>query len=116
MSGDMCPNTNTIDGQIVVITGGNGGIGKMVCQELGNRKGHIIIASKDPDKMDKVKHALLKNNPKATVEVRYLDLRSFDCVRRFVKQLGKFTRNFFSSCHVVWDIAIDTAKYNTDNK
>lgn len=91
MSGDMCPNTNTIDGQIVVITGGNGGIGKMVCQELGNRKGHIIIASKDPDKMEKVKHALLKNNPKATIEVRYLDLRSFDCVRRFVKQLGKFS-------------------------
>lgn len=93
MSGDMCPNTNTIDGQIVVITGGNGGIGKMVCQELGNRKGHIIIASKDTDKMEKVKHALLKNNPKATVEIRYLDLRSFDCVRRFVNQLG--TGKFF---------------------
>lgn len=95
MSGDMCPNTNTTDGQIVVITGGNGGIGKMVCQELCNRKGHVIIASKDPDKMDKVKHALLKNNPRATVEVRYLDLRSFDCVRRFVKQLGTLFFSFF---------------------
>lgn len=88
MGGEMCPNTNTIDGQVVVITGGAGGIGKMVCQELCYRKGNVIIAGKDTEKMEKVKTALLKNNSKAIIETRYLDLRSFDCIKRFVKDLG----------------------------
>lgn len=85
----MCPNTNNIEGQVVVITGGEGGIGKMVCQDLCNRKGHVIIAGKDNEKMMRIRDGVRKNNPNAMIDVRYLDLRSFECVRRFVRDLER---------------------------
>lgn len=89
MGGEVCPNTNAIEGQVVVVTGGEGGIGKMVCQDLCNRKGHVIIAGRDVEKMKKIRDLILQNNPRANIETRYLDLRSFDCVRRFVRDLER---------------------------
>lgn len=89
MGGDMCPNVNTIEGQVVVVTGGSGGIGRIVCQDLCNRRAHVVIASKDMANMSKVKDMILKNNPRASVETRYLDLRSFDCIKRFVHDLER---------------------------
>lgn len=89
MGGDMCPNANSIDNQVVVVTGGSGGIGSIVCQDLCNRRAHVVIASKDMAKMSRVKDAVLRNNPRASIECRYLDLRSFDCIKRFVCELER---------------------------
>lgn len=90
MGGQRCPNTNLIDKQIVIITGGNGGIGIEICKALAGRSAHIILACKDVEKAEKIiqiikkeiKYSIAKD---CVIIAKYLDLRSFDNVKRFVK-------------------------------
>ena len=87
MGGQVCPNTNSIKNQIVIVTGGCGGIGKEVCKELCNRQGKVIIACRDIVSGEDAKKFIMRGNPKAEVEIKNLDLRSFDSVRRFVRTI-----------------------------
>jgi retinol dehydrogenase 13 len=89
MGGQHCPSTNNINEQIVIVTGANGGIGVEVCKELSQRGGSIIMACRDMQKAEVAKKSILKHCSKAKVEIRYLDLRSFDNVKRFAKTIGK---------------------------
>lgn len=87
MAGRHCPNSNTVNGQLVVITGANSGIGIELCKDLMQRSARIIMACRDMESAEQVRRKLLKDSPKAEIVVRYLDLRSFDCVRRFVQTI-----------------------------
>lgn len=101
MGGQTCPTTNQINSQIVIITGSSGGIGYEICRILCDRGAHIIMACKDIEKGNAAKNQLLKINKEAKIDVRPLDLNSFDCVRRFVKQ--------FSNDYKKLDILINNA-------
>ncbi|XP_059611082.1 retinol dehydrogenase 11 [Phlebotomus argentipes] len=87
MGGQRCPSENKIDGLVVVMTGGTGGIGWEVCKELCARSGHVILAVRNMEKAEKMIMSLKKVQPNAKIEANYMDLKSFDCVRRFVKTL-----------------------------
>jgi retinol dehydrogenase 13 len=89
MGGQQCPSKNNINGQVVVVTGASGGIGVEVCKELSTRNATIVMACRDMEKAEAAKKQVLKFCPQAQVEVRYLDLRSFDNVKRFVKVIGE---------------------------
>lgn len=89
MGGQLCPIDNNIDGQVVIVTGSSGGIGLEIVKELCRRGAHVIMACRDLEKTEKIKHLLKKEMPSCVVYVRYLDLRSFDCIRRFVNVIGK---------------------------
>lgn len=86
--GGQTASTNQINSQIVIITGSSGGIGLEICRILSGRGAHIIMACKDIEKANAVKNQIIKSNKEAKIEVRPLDLNSFDCVRRFVKQFS----------------------------
>lgn len=89
MGGQRCPSENKIDGLVVVMTGGTGGIGWEVCKELCARSGHLILASRNMEKADKMILSLKKVQPNAKIEAIYMDLKSFDCIRRFVRTIGE---------------------------
>lgn len=89
MSGMICPNSNKIDGQTVIVTGSSGGIGLEICKELCHRGAIVIMAVRDTEKAEKAIIALKKLIPTAKIQVQYLDLQSFDCIRSFVKSIGK---------------------------
>lgn len=89
MSGQYCPNGNLITDLVVLITGADGGIGQEIVKELAKRGGIIIMCCKNPQNGEKVKARIMKTVPKARIDIRQLDLRSFDNVREFVKSIGK---------------------------
>lgn len=103
MSGQRCPNDNQIKDQIVIVTGGNGGIGFEIAKALAARGGRIILACKDATAGEHAANIIkrelgcrinTKNDPGGDsndsaffVETRYLDLRSFDSVARFARNI-----------------------------
>lgn len=89
MAGQSSPSTNNIDKQIVIVTGSSGGIGFEITKELCARSAHVIMACKDMPKAEQARDLIKKNQENANVECRYLDLKSFDCVRRFVRSIEK---------------------------
>ncbi|KAM7361256.1 nazgul [Cochliomyia hominivorax] len=118
MSGQRCPNDNQIKEQIVIITGGNSGIGYEIAKALAGRGGRIILACRNMEAGQKAANIIKRelgcrvvtttqtqtpqnDNTRETttpnanitdkffVEVRYLDLRSFDSVHRFARNIIK---------------------------
>uniref|UniRef100_A0A182MF26 Uncharacterized protein n=1 Tax=Anopheles culicifacies TaxID=139723 RepID=A0A182MF26_9DIPT len=88
MGGQPCPNGNTIPDRVIVVTGATGGIGREVCRELARRKaGCLVLACRSTEQGDALRELLRREAPDCTCEVQILDLRSFDSVRRFVRQV-----------------------------
>ncbi|XP_068155974.1 retinol dehydrogenase 13 [Drosophila tropicalis] len=102
MSGQRCPNDNQIKEQIVVITGGNSGIGFEIAKALAGRGGRIILACRNMVAGERAA-AIIKRelgchtlttpgddvNPadRYFVEARYIDLNSLRSVHHFAQQL-----------------------------
>jgi len=98
MSGKRCPNDNLIKGQIVIITGGNSGIGYEIAKSLAARGGRIILACRNLQAAEKIAKILkreltcrLLDHERSEnaffIEARCLDLRSFDNVHRFASNI-----------------------------
>jgi NAD(P)-dependent dehydrogenase (short-subunit alcohol dehydrogenase family) len=73
-----------MNGKTVLITGGNSGIGRATAVELAKRGAHVIITARDEAKGAKAAEAIEAESGGA-VEVRALDLASFDSIRRFAE-------------------------------
>lgn len=93
MSGQMCPNGNLITDHVVLITGADGGIGTEIVKELSKRGGHVIMCCKKVENGEIIKKQIMKTAQKVRIDIRQLDLRSFDDVRRLAKSIGE---NFYS--------------------
>lgn len=77
-------------GKVVVVTGGNSGIGKESAVELTRLGAHVVIAARNPAKaaaaLDEVRDRV---GASASVETMPIDLASFESVRDFV---GAYTK------------------------
>ena len=78
-------------GQIVVITGGNSGIGKETAAALAGMGAHVIVAARNPAKAAAAVQELQARVPGATIEHLPLDLASFASVHAFA---GTFNERF----------------------
>ena len=58
-------------------------------KELSHRGGHIIMCCRNVENGEKAKKEVMKCVPKARIDVRQVDLCSFDNVRGFVKSIGE---------------------------
>lgn len=70
------------------------GIGSEIVKELSNRGGHVIMCCRNVENGEKVKRQIMKHVPKARIDIRHLDLRSFDNVRQLVKSIGEDDFNY----------------------
>ncbi|CAG2104799.1 unnamed protein product [Medioppia subpectinata] len=77
-----------LNGQVVVVTGGNTGIGKETAYQLTLREAQVYICCRDQKKGETAVKDILSMNPKANISLLSLDLSSLISVRKCVKELS----------------------------
>ncbi|CAG2180382.1 unnamed protein product, partial [Oppiella nova] len=84
-----CESKTRLDHKVVVLTGGNTGIGKETAYQLTLRGAKVIIGCRDLTKgRDAVQH-IRSLNPKANISFIQLDLSSLSSVREFAKSVAQ---------------------------
>ncbi|XP_021953384.1 retinol dehydrogenase 11 isoform X2 [Folsomia candida] len=83
--------TDEIDvhGKVVLITGGNSGLGKECATEMAKRGAVVIIASRDAKLSLQVIQEIQTKIPSANITFMYLDLSSLDSIRNFSEEFQK---------------------------
>ena len=76
-----------LDGKVIIVTGGNRGIGKVVSTDLASRGAKIIIACRDVESAEVTATEIRTKVPNAIVIVKKLDLASFDSIRAFASDI-----------------------------
>ena len=87
--GGVCRINKKLDGKIIVITGGNAGIGEKVVRDLATRGCTIIIGARSTDKNEEVIASIKKKFPDAQLDQCKLDLASKDSIAAFSEYVGK---------------------------
>src|SRR5437773_9944396 len=75
-------------GRHVVITGANSGTGKEAAKRLGAAGAHVIMAVRTPAKGEQAKAEILAAHPRASLEIRRVDLADLAPVRDFADGLA----------------------------
>jgi len=76
-----------LDGQTVIVTGGNKGIGREVSTDMARRGARVIIACRDVKEAEKVAQEIKDKNSNSVVKVKSLDLSSIDSVKKFSEEV-----------------------------
>ena len=79
--------TSELHDQVVVITGGNAGIGKETAVNLARLGAHVIVTARNPSRGAAALEEIRTRSGSADIEVMALDLASFASIRAFAKQL-----------------------------
>lgn len=78
-----------IDDKVVIITGGNSGIGRETAFDLAKRGARVYLASRNLEKSEKVKRDIINQTENANIFVTKLDLASFESIQEFVEEYVK---------------------------
>jgi len=83
----MVTEETSMQGKTVVLTGASSGIGKQTTLELARRGAHVVMACRDVDKAKAVQREIeAESGGQGRLEVREVDLASFDSIRRFAER------------------------------
>jgi NAD(P)-dependent dehydrogenase (short-subunit alcohol dehydrogenase family) len=88
-------------GKTVLVTGGNSGIGYYAALALAKVGAHVVIAGRNPDRIDQAIKSIEAERVDGRVEAGIVDLASLESVRQYV---AKFVVN-----HSKFDILINNA-------
>ncbi|CAG2176601.1 unnamed protein product [Oppiella nova] len=78
-----------LNGQVVVVTGANTGIGKETAYQMTLREAKVYIGCRDVVKGETAVKDIVALNPKADIKLLKLDLSSLQSVRHFAKDLSQ---------------------------
>lgn len=96
-----CRCKERMDNKTVIITGAHDGIGYETAKNLVARGARVIIACQDPAKGTLARDKIMAETLKETVDVKYLDYASFDCVRNFANDILRTERRLDVLIHNV---------------
>lgn len=85
MQGEKFRRPVLADGKVIIITGGNTGIGKETALELAKRKATIYLACRDMTKCEETRKSIILETRNRNVHCRELDLASFQSIKEFVQ-------------------------------
>ena len=86
----ICESDCRLDGEYVVITGANKGLGKRTAYELSRRGANIIIGCRDLEKGMEAINDIKLNNCISDFKMFKLDLSSLTSVHRFAHKLREY--------------------------
>lgn len=72
-------------GRVYVVTGANSGIGFEAAVALAQKKAHVVLACRSPQRAEEALASLRSRAPGASAELRALDLASLKSVRAFAE-------------------------------
>ncbi|MGH8897368.1 MAG: oxidoreductase [Egibacteraceae bacterium] len=78
-----------LSGSLVLVTGGNSGIGLAAVRALGGHGAHVLLACRDLAKGDQAAASVRKEHPRAAVEVLRLDLADLGSVAEAAEWVGQ---------------------------
>ena len=79
-------NIPDITGKVIIVTGGNSGIGFEAAKEFARKGAKTILACRNLDKAKKAAEKIKKKIPDALIEIIRLDLADLDSVQKFTKE------------------------------
>jgi NAD(P)-dependent dehydrogenase (short-subunit alcohol dehydrogenase family) len=83
----------TLSGKVIVITGGNTGIGKEAAVGLASQDARVVITSRNEERGRSARDEIVERSGSEDVEVMPLDLASFRSIRSFADDvLRRFDR------------------------
>jgi len=85
MAGGLVAPPRRLNGSVVVLTGGESGVGRALAREMADLGAHLVLACADLDRAEEVKKEL--EQVKGSVEIRQLDVTSLESVRKFAQGL-----------------------------
>ncbi len=82
-------NIPDLSGKIIIVTGGNSGLGYESVKAFAKKGAEVIIASRSPEKAEEVKIEISKDNVSGKIRVMYLDLADLGTVKKFASEFRK---------------------------
>lgn len=82
-------NMDDLSGKVIIVTGGNSGLGFESVKAFAGKGASVVLASRNSQKGEKAKAAILEEYPKGKIEVLELDLMDLESVGAFVKQFAE---------------------------
>ncbi|CAG2218708.1 WWOX [Mytilus edulis] len=79
-------NGRDLTGKYAIITGASDGIGYETARSLAFHGATIIMACRNTEKAEKCRSNIMKDRPKATIEILHLDLASLRSVKQFAEE------------------------------
>ena len=89
MSDWKLENIPDLSGKIIVVTGGNSGLGFEAVKAFASKNAQVIMACRSIEKGEKAKDELVAQNHKASITVMLLDLTDLSSIRNFVAEFKK---------------------------
>lgn len=112
-SGKSCTCPEQLDGKLIIITGGNSGVGKAAANILANKGAHILLACRSTYEGEKAVKEIIRSTGNKNVWCAHLDLASFINIVQFVKSFKETGRKLYA---VVNNAAIFYQSHNlTEN-
>jgi NAD(P)-dependent dehydrogenase (short-subunit alcohol dehydrogenase family) len=78
-----------LTGKVVIVTGGNSGLGYESVKAFAMKDAEVILASRSPEKGEEARTAILQAIPEGTIRVMQLDLGDLESVRAFASDFKK---------------------------
>ena len=82
-------NMPDLKGKIIVVTGGNSGLGYESVKAFADKGAEVVLASRTNEKGEKAKNEIMESIPDGKIELMQLDLGDLDSVRSFVASFKK---------------------------
>ena len=79
-------NIPDLRGKVIIITGGNSGLGYESVKALAGKGAEVILASRSIEKGEQARKSIIEENPEADIKVMQLDLGDLDSIKKFSEE------------------------------
>jgi NAD(P)-dependent dehydrogenase (short-subunit alcohol dehydrogenase family) len=88
-----------LSGKVIVVTGGNSGIGFHASTEFAKKRASVVLACRTIQKAQAAAAQIVAAHPQAALEVRELDLANLESVRNFARAFCAEQRTLHVLCN-----------------